>query len=48
MNRPQSTFGPDAGMVEAVATCVAGWLAMNAARADLDFVWRAVGILFGL
>jgi len=46
MNRSRSAFGPDRGILETVAACIAGWLAANAARTDLDFVWQALGLLF--
>jgi hypothetical protein len=46
MNRSQSSLGPDGGMVQAIAACIAGWLAAGAARADLEFIRQALAILF--
>lgn len=33
-------------MMQAIAASIAGWLAASAARADLDFIRQALGILF--
>jgi len=33
-------------MMQAIAVCVAGWLAADAARADLAFFRQALAILF--
>lgn len=33
-------------MLEMVATCIAGWLAVSAARADLEFIRQSLGLLF--
>lgn len=46
MNRSQPSLGPDGSMIQAVAACIAGWLAASAARADLDFIRQAMGLLF--
>lgn len=48
MNWSRSAFGPDGGMLETIAVCIAGWLAANAARTDLDFVWQSLGLLFNI
>lgn len=44
----RSAFDPDRGMLQTLAACIAGWLAANAARTDLDFVWQSLGLLFNL
>jgi hypothetical protein len=46
MNGSQPSLGPDGSMMQAIAACIAGWLAAGAARADLDFVRQTLGILF--
>lgn len=48
MNGSAPQLGPDGSMIQAVAACIAGWLAAGAARADLDFVREALALLFHL
>jgi hypothetical protein len=35
-------------MLETIVACIAGWLAANAARTDLDLVWQSLELLFNL
>ena len=46
MKGVHSAPGPDGSMLQAIAACLAGWLAAGAARAEFDFVRQALEILF--
>lgn len=46
MSGLQRSLGPDGSMLQAIAACVAGWLAANVAQADLELLRQALGILF--
>jgi hypothetical protein len=46
MDGLQRSLGPDGGMLQAIAACIAGWLAAGVLRADLELLRQALGILF--
>lgn len=46
MNGLQRSLGPDGGMLQAIAACIAGWLAAGVMQSDLALVRQALGILF--